>query len=157
MTQEQRITLLAQGIGADIKALLNNQGNLTSLTTTAKTSLVAAINELKAAINGASGINDSTTSTSSTWSSSKIETSMNAAVAALVNGSAAALDTLKELADALGNDPNFATTITTALGNRVRVDAVQSFTAPQQLQGCTNLGIGNPDADFVAAYNTAKQ
>ncbi|RUT30830.1 hypothetical protein WG29040_23105, partial [Pseudomonas sp. PAMC 29040] len=37
------------------------------------------------------------------------------AIAALVDSSPAALDTLKELATALGNDPNFATTITTAL------------------------------------------
>jgi hypothetical protein len=38
-----------------------------------------------------------------------------AAIAALVNSSPAALDTLNELAAALGNDPNFATTITNAL------------------------------------------
>ncbi|MGL4427786.1 MAG: phage tail protein [Silvania sp.] len=41
---------------------------------------------------------------------------VQAAVAALINASPAALDTLKELADALGNDPNFATTMATALG-----------------------------------------
>lgn len=41
---------------------------------------------------------------------------MAAAIAALVNSSPAALDTLNELAAALGNDPNFAATITTALG-----------------------------------------
>lgn len=40
---------------------------------------------------------------------------VQAAVAALINGSPAALDTLKELADALGDDANFATTITNAL------------------------------------------
>jgi hypothetical protein len=34
---------------------------------------------------------------------------------ALVNGAPGALDTLQELADALGNDPNFATTITNDL------------------------------------------
>ena len=39
-----------------------------------------------------------------------------AAIAALVNSSPSTLDTLKELADALGDDPNFATTMTTALG-----------------------------------------
>jgi hypothetical protein len=38
-----------------------------------------------------------------------------AAIAALVNSSPSALDTLKELADALGDDANFATTITNAL------------------------------------------
>lgn len=39
-----------------------------------------------------------------------------AAVAALVNASPGTLDTLKELADALGDDANFAATMTTALG-----------------------------------------
>lgn len=41
---------------------------------------------------------------------------INAAVAGLVNSSPTTLDTLKELATALGNDPNFATTIANALG-----------------------------------------
>lgn len=41
------------------------------------------------------------------------------AVANLVNTSPASLDTLNELATALGNDPNFATSTATALGNRV--------------------------------------
>jgi hypothetical protein len=37
-------------------------------------------------------------------------------IAALVNSAPATLDTLKELADALGDDANFATTMTTQLG-----------------------------------------
>jgi hypothetical protein len=41
------------------------------------------------------------------------------AVASLVNSSPATLDTLSELATALGNDPNFATTMATALGNKL--------------------------------------
>lgn len=40
---------------------------------------------------------------------------VQSAIAQLVASSPAALDTLKELADALGNDPNFATTITNQL------------------------------------------
>ncbi|TKA93836.1 hypothetical protein FAZ78_25710, partial [Cereibacter changlensis] len=40
---------------------------------------------------------------------------VQAKVAALVNSSPAALDTLYELAEALGNDPNFAASITNAL------------------------------------------
>lgn len=39
-------------------------------------------------------------------------------IADLVASSPAALDTLKELADALGNDPNFATTMTNALAGK---------------------------------------
>jgi hypothetical protein len=41
------------------------------------------------------------------------------AVANLVASAPAALDTLAELSSALGGDANFATTVTTALGNRV--------------------------------------
>ena len=42
-----------------------------------------------------------------------------AALASLVNGSPAALDTLQELAKAMGNDPNFATTITNLIGTQL--------------------------------------
>lgn len=42
----------------------------------------------------------------------------DAAVAALVNSSPSTLDTLKELSDALGADPNFATTVTNALAGK---------------------------------------
>ena len=45
-------------------------------------------------------------------------------IAELVNGSDASLDTLKELADALGNDPNFATTIMTAIGKKLDATAM---------------------------------
>lgn len=41
-----------------------------------------------------------------------------AAIAKLVDSSPGALDTLNELAKALGNDPNFATTVTNALANK---------------------------------------
>ncbi len=44
---------------------------------------------------------------------------VRAVVAALVSASPAALDTLAELATALGNDPNFATSVNNALANRV--------------------------------------
>lgn len=155
-TQQERITLLAQAIAADIKQLTTNQGTLTALSTTDNSSLVAAINELKSSIANATNINDDSTSSSATWSSDKINTSINEAISALVNGADTALDTLKELADALGNDANFATAIATQMGNRVRVDEAQTFTVTEQAQGCENLGIGNPDTDFVAAYAAAK-
>lgn len=41
-------------------------------------------------------------------------------VASLVNSSPGTLDTLKELADALGDDPNFATTMTNLINSRAR-------------------------------------
>lgn len=81
---------------------------------------------------GGYGITDGMTAT-------EVAEAIKKAVDDLVNGSGAALDTLKELADALGNDPNFATTVGTALGQRVRVDAAQAFTLAQKAQGRSNL------------------
>ena len=53
---------------------------------------------------------------------------VDAAISAVVNASPAALDTLKELADALGNDPNFATTVATQLGNKLDASAITIMT-----------------------------
>jgi hypothetical protein len=61
-----------------------------------------------------------------------------AAIAALVNSSPSALDTLNELAAALGNDANFATTITNALALKAPLASpalTGNPTAPTQSQG----------------------
>lgn len=159
MSLETRIIALAQAVGADVKALTASQGTLSSLSTTAKSSLVAAINELAtstAQINDAAG-NGNTTAT---WSADKIFDSIEAAKTAVTNsltdGAAAALDTLAELAAALGNDPSFAANIATEIANRVRYDAAQTLTAPQQAQACANIGVGNPDHNFLTEYAAAK-
>jgi len=62
----------------------------------------------------------------------------------LVSGAPGLLDTLDELAAALGDDPNFATTVSTALSNRLRIDInTQGLTSTQQGYGRTNLGLGS--------------
>ena len=48
-----------------------------------------------------------------------LKTYVDAAVAALVNQAPETLDTLQELAAALGNDPNFATTVANSIGMRI--------------------------------------
>ena len=172
MTLEQRLIALAQAMGADVKALLAAQGSLSALTTTAKASLVAAVNELKTAVDAASGsgvsIDDGAGdgATGVTWSADKIFDAIEAAKTAVKNyltaGAAAALDTLSELAAALNNDPAFAATIAAEIANRVRFDAAQVLTEPQQAQARSNIGaqsaaaIGNPDHDLVADYTGAK-
>lgn len=172
MTLEQRLIALAQAMGADVKALLAAQGSLSALTTTAKASLVAAVNELKTAVDAAAGggvsIDDGAGdgATGVTWSADKIFDAIEAAKTAVKNdltaGAAAALDTLSELAAALNNDPAFAATIAAEIANRVRYDAAQTLTAPQQTQARANIGaqsaaaIGDPDRDLVADYTAAK-
>jgi hypothetical protein len=60
-------------------------------------------------------IDDSTTSATKAWSSTKTSSEIATQIAAIVDSSPATLDTLNELAAALADDPNFATTMTTAL------------------------------------------
>jgi hypothetical protein len=50
-------------------------------------------------------------------------TSVTNAINALVNSAPGALDTLNELAIALGNDPNFAATITASLATKLDVNS----------------------------------
>lgn len=170
MTLEQRLIALAQVIGADIKALNLAQGSLSTLATTAKASLVAAINELYDLVGagGGAAIDDAAGdgATAVTWSADKIHDTIEAAKLAVKNeltdGAGAALDTLAELAAALNDDPNFAATIAGEIANRVRFDAAQVLTEPQQAQARSNIGaqsaaaIGNPDHDLVADYTDAK-
>jgi len=56
-----------------------------------------------------------------------------------------ALNAFSEVASALNNDPQFAQTMTTALGSRVRFDAVQALTATQR-----NVARSNVDAASVS-------
>lgn len=57
-----------------------------------------------------------------TWNAKEttagVQTIVDTAITALLDGAPGALDTLKELADALGDDANFATTITNALATK---------------------------------------
>ena len=160
-TLAARIADLATRLATEcksIRTLVNgNAADLSALTTTQKTSLVAAINELKNAVDNAGSsitISDSTSSTTEVWSSSKVSSAIAQAKSDLVNGAGAALDTLAELASALGNDASFASTVTTALGYRLRFDAAQTLTTGQKTQACANLGIGEPDTDFVTTFNS---
>lgn len=176
MSLETRIVALAQAMGTDVKALTVAQGSLSALNTTTKTSLVAAINELMTLIGSAgASIDDGAGNgnTAVTWSADKIFDSIEAAKTAvkndLVGGAGAALDTLNELAAALGNDPSFAATIATEIANRVRFDAAQTLTSPQQAQARANIGaasaadvsglltgLGTYDRDYAADYTAAK-
>lgn len=71
----------------------------------------------------------------------QMDAAIAAAVANLINGAPGALDQINELATALGNDANFAATITNALANRLRFDSAQSLTGPQKAQAISNLGL----------------
>jgi hypothetical protein len=76
---------------------------------------------IKMVLDSPAFINNPTAPTQSqTDNSMKLATTqfVKSAITALIDSSPAALDTLKELADALGDDPNFATTMTNALAGK---------------------------------------
>lgn len=60
---------------------------------------------------------------------------VKSAIAALVASSPAALDTLNELAAALGNDPNFATTVTNALAGKQPLDSTLTALSGKTVNG----------------------
>jgi hypothetical protein len=78
-----------------------------------------------------------------------------AAIAALLNSAPGALDTLDELAAALGDDPNFATTITNALaGKLAKASNLSDLVDAAAARG--NLGAGTVGGQvFVAATAAA--
>jgi hypothetical protein len=76
-------------------------------------------------------------------------------IASLKLGSPLTLDTLDEIATALNDDPNFATTILTSLGNRLRVDTnAQGLNSTEKTNAKTNLGLENvPNLDTSTTAN----
>jgi hypothetical protein len=186
MSLQTRLSDLITAIGTDYKQIRtwisgSSTGDLTGLNTTVRTDLISAINEVNAKpTSGAPA--DATTAVKGI-----VELADLAEVAAGVDtaravtpqgvrqeraalkdeilgaGVPGALDTLDELAAALGDDANFGATVTTALANRVRVDtAAQGLTVTQQGNARTNIAavgtvdIGDPDTDLVAIYVAAK-
>lgn len=84
----------------------------------------------------------------------KVETTtaIQQRIADLVASSPAALDTLKELADALGNDPNFATTMTNALAGKASIASIQSQSATAFTTAGTAAALTLTPAPAITAY-----
>lgn len=145
MSLSTQVAALATAVGSDVKSILAKIGTIGDLTTTQKANLVVALNELKAGLTqleselGAQ-ISDSTETTTTTWSSSKINATIKAAVAALIGGAPETLDTLKELADAIEANKDTIEALQSISAGHVKYDGAQSLSAEQQAQARTNIG-----------------
>lgn len=185
LSLQTRLSDLATAIATDIKQARvwitgSASGDLTGLTTTDKTSLVAAVNEVKAGSSGAPpSASEAAPGIVELATLAEVATGVDTERAVtpagvsqgltnlrediLGSGVPEALDTLAELAAALGEDADFSASVTYALGKRVRVDFNnQNFTEPEKSNGRINIGaqaaadIGDSDADLVAVYTAAK-
>jgi hypothetical protein len=165
MSLETRTTALAQAVGTALKTIKADIGNRMALTTTQKGSLVLAINELKALVDAGggegAGIDDSAGSgaTDVTWSADKLvaefQTVVDGVVDTIVNGAPDAYDTLLEISDYLSNNDTALANLLAAVNHKVDYSQSQTLTTGQKLQACENIGVGDPEVDLVAVFNTA--
>jgi hypothetical protein len=121
---------------APINATLADQSESSALPATASTPLTTLLqtvrNCLKYLVNGKASLASPALTGTPTAPTAAVATNttqiattafVKTVVAALVDSSPAALDTLNELAAALGDDPNFATTMTNALAGKAPINA----------------------------------
>ena len=161
MSLQTQLNSFVLRVAEEFNTVKGRTGTLTALTTTDKSSLVAAINELKAAIVTAVMIDDLQVSTTTTYSSNKVVTLLDALKADILGGADPAYDTLLELQQALQNDQSGIAALTSAIDKRVRFDAAQTLTVLEQQQARTNIGavaatdIGDVATDFVALFEAA--
>jgi len=159
MSLQTRIESLVVRIAQEFNAVNSKTGALANLTTADKSNLVAAINELKTVV--ANGIDDANVALTSTYSSSKIVTLLDALKSEILGGADGAYDTLIEIQQYLQNNTSGLDALLAAVNTRVRFDAAQTLTAPEQQQARTNIGavatsaVGDTDTDFVAIFEAA--
>lgn len=96
--------------------------------------------ELKTKLEGIEEFANRITNVSQLVNDSKFQTEeeVKAAIEGIIGSAPDVLDTLKEIADALGNDPNFATTITkklAALAEQINQEVEDRTNAVSQVQG----------------------
>lgn len=168
MSLATNVSNLTTRIATELKSLRTlingNSTDLSSLQTTAKTNLVAAINELVSAIGGAgASIDDAAISTLTVWSSDKtdgeIDDRVSTAITALVGAAPAQLDTLSEIAASLNNNSDLAGTLTSAIAAKADDTAVVKLSGAQTVAGVKTFSSAPvvPDASFVIAKITGLQ
>ncbi len=149
MSVQIKLATLIDNIINSINNLNSYIGDLGTLPTTDKTSLVNSLIELKGTIDDKAVINDASVTLSETWSSDKIVDEISQGILDLIDGAPAVLDTLKELATALQNNPDVITDLVNMIGgkeNTIAVGSVNEFYAwDKTMKPITKsmVGLGN--------------
>jgi len=131
-TAFEEISLISEGVAPN-SVLLNGQNGAYYLNP-ANFSTSANVKEFMAAADYAA-----MRSAMGVSSTAEMTAAISAALDAFVNGAPGALDTLNELAAALGNDPNFAASMAAALANKAAADHTHLY-ATDVIAGFLEIG-----------------
>lgn len=121
-----------------------------------ESTVIDVVRDLYQASKTAVTIDDTLAAADKAWSSQKINQELDARFANLLDSAPEEFNTLKEIADWIANDQTGTAALTQSVNEKVSFKQAQNLTAPEQLQACENIGIGNPDTDFLAIYEAAK-
>lgn len=140
-----------------------NKGDVTTLKgqvstlQTSVTELESAIDAIEGQIASSTNINDETPSSTTTYSSNKINSEITAAKQAvktdLLGGAGEAFDTLKELADLIQTNGSAIDALEALAAGHVKFDGAQTLTDEQKTQARTNIGAAKAD-DLTALQGT---
>lgn len=144
---------LTTNLANEVTRATGVEGSLTSLTTTDKTSLVAAINEIKSS----SDITALTATVNTINGDSTTTGSFRKAIADVIGTAPETLNTLKEIADAINNDPNLNTTLTTLVSSSItsaKEELKGTVTTAMDTLGEIETAISNEVTRATAAEGT---
>jgi len=127
--------------------------NNINLTSTINTASAAAYASASAYTNSASS---SLVTYTNTQVNAGINTASAAAVTYLVNSAPSTLDTLNELATALGNDVNFSTTVTNSLASKLNISTASATYLTQSNASATYSPISNPTFTGTSLFVNAQ-
>lgn len=142
---------LTDGAGNDLNISVNTGGDLTAVrlikSSGTSSQFLMADGSVLTLTTESAGISSNDTDTNIPTNAA-VKDYVDDEITDLIGGAPAALDTLNELAAALGDDANLSSTFTAALAKRLAVDSSQSFTEGEITQALSNLGITATKAEL---------
>jgi len=152
-TQNANTDLLSARVRTHCNLIVAKMGDLANLSTTDTSSLVNSINEVHTALTGVPVIDDTSTANDKLWSAAQIIADRVAAIDGLVGSAPGTLDTIAEIATALGDNPEVITALQTQQANNATAITLAQTTADGAV---TNAAAAQSTADSATtAANTA--
>ena len=85
-----------------------------------------------------------------------VDLSISTAIDTVTGMPLEAFDTIQKISEELASDNTAFAALTNVVGNKVDFTIPQARTAAEKLQACQNIGVGNPDFDFLSSYQAIR-